>query len=83
MKRQRSSKDHRSSDLRLKVLCELEMVIRGEVRASNPIEEQLRQCPEAYDVGRVVERLCQEIMQDHRGGSPVMPVAGIIVPPFG
>jgi hypothetical protein len=82
MKRGRSPKNHRSEDLRVKVLSELEMVIRGEVRVSNPIEEQLRQCPEAYEVGRVVERLCQQIRRDHRDGSAVMPVPGVIVPPF-
>jgi hypothetical protein len=78
----RRPRSRRSMERRAKVLQELDQVIAGGERAINPIEEQLHQCPEAFQVGKVVEQLCQQLKHEHHGGDRVLPQAGVIFPPF-
>jgi hypothetical protein len=78
----RRSRSRRSMGQRERVLQELDQVIEGDNRANNPIEEQLNQCPEAFEVGKVVEQLCQQLKHEHHGGDRVLPPPGVILPPF-
>jgi hypothetical protein len=67
---------------RARVHQELDLVIRGDTRENNLIEEQLRQCPEAFEVGKVVEKLCESLKYDRQGAARVLPPAGVIMPPI-
>ena len=80
--KQRRHPDRSSVDLRARVVHELELVIRGDVCAENPMELQLQQCPEAYEVGKIVEQLCREIGREPHGGGRVNPPPGVTLPPF-
>ena len=80
--KQRLHPDRSSADLRARVLHELYLVIKGDVCADNPVVRQLQQCPEAYEVGKIVEELCREIGREPHGGGRLMPPPGITLPPF-
>jgi hypothetical protein len=67
---------------RARVLRELDLVMQGDAKANNPIEEQLRQCPKALEVGKIVEKLCDALKYDRHGGSRLLPPPGVIMPPI-
>jgi hypothetical protein len=67
---------------RARVLRELDLVSRGDVQAANLIEEQLRQCPEAFEVGKIVEKFCDSLRYEGHGGAHLLPPAGVIMPPI-
>ena len=51
----------------------LDRVIREGGQASNPIEEQLRVCPEAFKVGELVGKICDSLKYDRESGERVLP----------
>jgi hypothetical protein len=67
---------------RARVLQELDQVIQGDTQENNLIEEQLRQCPEAFEVGKMVEKLCDSLKYDRQGGARLLPPAGVVIPPI-
>jgi hypothetical protein len=64
------------------VFRELDQVMRGDARGNNLIEEQLRQCPEAFEAGKTIEKLCDSLKYDGRGGTRIFPPAGVTIPPI-
>jgi hypothetical protein len=60
----------------------LDRVIRDDGQARNPIEEQLRLCPEAFKVGELVGKVCDSLKYDRESGERVLPPAGLVMPPF-
>jgi hypothetical protein len=63
----------------------LDLVMRDSHSQTNPIEEQLKQCPEAFKAGELLERALNslkygqdDVSQDERW----LPPAGAIVPPI-
>jgi hypothetical protein len=56
--------------------------MHGDAKANNLIEEQLRQCPEAFEVGKIVEKLCDSLKHDGHGGDRLLPPAGVVMPPI-
>ncbi len=60
----------------------LERVIQDDGQARNPIEEQLRVCPEAFKVGELVGKVCDSLKYDCESGERVLPPAGLVMPPF-
>jgi len=65
-----------------RVLRELDSVLKGDVSRDNLIEEQLRQCPEAFEAGKIVEKLCDSLKYDRQCGARLLPRAGLIIPPI-
>jgi hypothetical protein len=65
-----------------RVVRELDLVMQGDAKANNFIEEQLRQCPEAFEVGKIVEMLFDNLKNEHPGGVRLLPPAGVIMPPI-
>jgi hypothetical protein len=64
------------------VFRELDQVTQGDARGNNLIEEQLRQCPEAFEAGKTVEKLCDSLKYGGRGGARLFPPAGVTTPPI-
>ena len=60
----------------------LDRVIRDDGQARNPIEEQLRVCPEAFKAGELVGKVCDSLKYDRESGERVLPPAGLVMPPF-
>jgi hypothetical protein len=63
----------------------LDLVIGDSRFQTNPIEEQLKQCPEAFKAGKLLERALNslkyghdEVSQDERW----LPPAGAVAPPI-
>ena len=81
MKR-RLARNLRSAAQRARVLRELDLVIQGQTHGSNLIEEQLRQFPEAFEAGKIVEKLCDSLKYDRQCGARLLPPAGLIIPPI-
>ena len=81
MKR-RSRRTHSRAEQHARVLRELDLVVQNDVQGNNPIEEQLRQCPKAFEVGKIVEQLCESLKYDRDGSPRMLPPAGVIIPPI-
>lgn len=81
MKR-RLSRNCTDAKQQARVLNELDLVVQGDVQSNNPIEEQLRQCPEAFAVGKIVEKLCDSLKHGHERSVRVQPLPGVIIPPI-
>ena len=63
----------------------LDLLVEGSVPQKHPIEEQLRQCPEAFQAGELLERALNSLT--HSPGEMVdterwLPPAGAVVPPL-
>ena len=66
-----------------RVLRELEVLVREiNARRETAIEEQLRQCPEAFKAGELLERMF-ECTRDSDVMESCLPPAVSIIPPFG
>jgi hypothetical protein len=59
---------------------ELDLLIQVADSHIDPVVEQLKQCPEAFTVGQVVERLFQRI--DSEDNNRILPPAGTVMSPF-
>jgi hypothetical protein len=64
-----------------RVLRELDSVLKGDVSPDNLIEEQLRQCPEAFEVGKIVEKLCESLKHEPHAACRLLPPPGAVMPP--
>ena len=63
---------------------ELDLVAQDAVRQEDPIEEQLRRCPDAFKVGELVGKMCDQIKYDRNqtAGERLLPPAGTVMPPL-
>jgi hypothetical protein len=65
-----------------RVLRELDSVLKGDVSRDNFIEERLRQCPEAFDVGKIVEKMCESLKHEGQAAGRLLPPPGVVMPPI-
>ena len=69
---------------RERVIRELDALLAGSKRQEDPIQEQLRQCPEAFKAGELMGKLFERLRYD--GNDPVevrfLPPAGALIPPL-
>jgi hypothetical protein len=63
---------------------ELDLVTHGAVRQEDPIEEQLKRCPDAFKAGELVGKMCDQIKygRDQTAGERHLPPAGTVMPPL-
>lgn len=66
-------------DRKEKLMLELQALTEEANAESDPLLEQLRQCPELFQVGEAIERLCTLQRQE---SDPILPPAGVVVSPF-
>ena len=67
------------------VLRALEEATHGRVNTSDPIMEQLRQCPEAFKVGEILGKVFDSLKYAQDGselGDRYLPPAGTVIPPL-
>jgi hypothetical protein len=63
----------------------LDLVLRDSHSQTNPIEEQLRQCPEAFKAGELLERALNSLKYHHDEvlqAERWLPPAGAVMPPI-
>ena len=68
-----------------RVLQALEEVAHGRANTNDPIVEQLKQCPEAFQVGEVLGKAFDSLKYARDGGElgdRYLPPAGTVVPPL-
>jgi len=68
-----------------RVLSALEEATHGRVNTSDPIMEQLRQCPEAFKVGEILGKAFDSLKYAQDGselGDRYLPPSGAVVPPL-
>lgn len=63
---------------------ELDALIAGSSARKDPIEEQLRQCPEAFKAGELIGKLFDRVKyaDDESSSEHLLPAAGVVVPPL-
>jgi len=69
---------------RERVRRELDALLAGANRQKDPIEEQLRQCPEAFKAGELVGKLFDRLKYNdgEPGETRLLPPAGVLIPPL-
>jgi hypothetical protein len=76
----------RTSDKNAKrVLRALEEAARGRTNANDPIVEQLKQCPEAFQVGEILGKAFDSLKYAQHEGEVrdrYLPPAGTVIPPL-
>lgn len=87
MKRRKlAAASSRTADKNAKqVLRALEEAAHGRVNTNDPIVEQLKQCPEAFQVGEILGKAFDSLKYARDGGEPgdrYLPPAGTVVPPL-
>jgi hypothetical protein len=68
-----------------RVMRELDARMRGLSPARHPIEEQLKQCPDAFKVGELIEKMFDTAHSTHEerfGNERLMPPAEAVIPPL-
>ncbi len=68
-----------------RVLKALEEATHGRVSTSDPITEQLKQCPEAFKVGEILGKAFDSLKYAQDGGEigdRYLPPAGTVLPPL-
>ena len=68
-----------------RVLRALGETTRSRVNTSDPIMEQLRQCPEAFKVGEILGKAFDSLKYAQDGdeiGDRYLPPAGVVIPPL-
>jgi len=68
-----------------RALRALEEATHGRVNTSDPIMEQLRQCPEAFKVGEILGKAFDSLRYAQDGselGDRYLPPSGAVVPPL-
>jgi hypothetical protein len=69
-----------------RVLRALKQASHGRANASDPIMEQLRQCPEAFKVGEILGKAFDSLKYAQNGseiGDRYLPPSGVVIPPLG
>jgi hypothetical protein len=67
-----------------RVMKALNLVARGAMRQEDPIQEQLRKCPEAFQAGELIGKMCDRLKysQAEVGDERYLPPAGAVMPPL-
>ena len=67
-----------------RVMRELDLIAQGAARQRDPIQEQLRQCPEAFHAGELIGQMCDKLKYSHDevGDERCLPPAGAVIPPL-
>jgi hypothetical protein len=67
-----------------RVMRELDLIAQGTVRQADPIQEQLRKCPEAFQAGELIGKMCDRLKYSHdeAGDERCLPPAGAVMPPL-
>jgi len=68
-----------------RVMRELDLAMRDEASNTDPIMEQIKQCPEAFKAGELVGKLFESVNYPHGEtgvGDRYLPPAGTVVPPL-
>jgi hypothetical protein len=67
-----------------RVMQALEDVLRGDTKTFDPIMEQLKQCPEAFKVGEILDKVFDSVKygQEEVLADRPLPPAGTIIPPL-
>jgi hypothetical protein len=68
-----------------RVLRALDRARRNTSHSSDPIVEQLRQCPEAFKVGEILGKAFDSLkygQEEAIDGDRILPPPGTIIPPF-
>jgi hypothetical protein len=67
-----------------RIMRELDALLADSEIQKDPIEEQLRQCPEAFKAGELLGRLFDRIKHDGNepGEARSLPPAGALIPPL-
>lgn len=67
-----------------RVMRELDALLAGSESQKDPIEEQLRQCPEAFKAGELVGKLFDRLRYEDNTAEAghFLPPAGTIIPPL-
>ena len=68
-----------------RVVRALEEATHGRINTSDPIMEQLRQCPEAFKVGEILGKAFDSLKYAQDGAEPgdrYLPPAGTVIPPL-
>ncbi len=68
-----------------RVLRALEEATHGRINTSDPIMEQLKQCPEAFKVGEILGKAFDSLKYAQDGdelGERYLPPAGVVIPPL-
>jgi hypothetical protein len=65
-----------------RVMRELDLVTQGAMRQENPIQEQLRKCPEAFQAGELLGKMCDRLKYslEEAGDERCLPPAGAVIP---
>ncbi|MBZ5490272.1 MAG: hypothetical protein LAO76_04990 [Acidobacteriia bacterium] len=65
-----------------RVMRELDLVAQGAMRQENPIQEQLRKCPEAFQAGELLGKICDSLRYsgEEAGDERCLPPAGAVIP---
>jgi hypothetical protein len=67
-----------------RVMGKLNLVAQSGVRRVDPIQEQLRRCPEAFHAGELIGQMCDRLKYSHDevGDERCLPPAGAVMPPL-
>jgi len=67
-----------------RLIRELELIAQGAVRHQDPIEEQLRKCPEAFQAGELIGKMFDVVKygNDESRDERYLPPAGAVMPPL-
>ena len=67
-----------------RVVRALEEATHGRINTSDPIMEQLRQCPEAFQAGELVGKMFDAFRYSHDevGDERYLPPPGTVIPPL-
>ncbi len=68
-----------------RIARELDVMMRESPVERNPIEEQLKQCPEAFKAGELIEKMFNAVRFGHDAPAEhekLLPPAGAVVPPL-
>ena len=85
-RRKLATASSRTADKNAKrVLRALEEAARGRTNTNDPIVEQLKQCPEALKVGKILGKAFDSLKYAQHGGEVgdrYLPPAGTVIPPL-
>jgi hypothetical protein len=63
---------------------ELDLAAQGGAGQLDPIQEQLRKCPDAFKAGELIGKMCNTLKYSHDevGHDRDLPPAGAVMPPL-